>query len=110
VHVRWCRDPVDVDHVVFPLDAASIAGLLVAVVRSVAALALLGVFVLPALGALLVSVRLCGLAVTAIGVSFVPGVVSMSVVVTGVLILRAVVAVLMTLVVAVAIVGVRAVL
>jgi hypothetical protein len=32
MHVRRRRDPVDVDHVVLPLDATSVAVLLVAVV------------------------------------------------------------------------------
>ena len=78
--------------------------------RRPAALAVLGVLVLLVLGVLLRSVRLFGLtAVSVMGVSFVSGGVSMSVAVTDVLLLRAPVA-LLILVVAVAVVGVRALL
>ena len=109
-HVRGCRQPVDVDHVVFPLDAASVAQL-VAVVWVAFPLVGLDVVVRPLLGVLLMSEMLLdGAAVSVMGVSFVVGVMSMSVAVTGVRSLRADVAVLMTLVVAVAMLGVRAVL
>ena len=74
VHIRRRRDPVDVDHVVFPLDTAGLAvAFVTGLVSMSVAVTVMRVLTLCAVGSVLMPLVVCVLVTVAmVGVSPVP--------------------------------------